>query len=205
MVAQQVVNFGGVPNVELAFLALAVGIEGTGEGEASVATVAADLHLPERPFNGFADAHLVEGVAGFPPGLAQEVDEESIVVEHLLEMRRQPSVVRRIAGEATAQVVVDAALAQVVEGYGDRLAIDPGAVAPIGPPQEPEERRLRKLRRPGGAAEDRVDDTEGAAGAVVEAVDGQAGAGGGRRHLVQGLAKRRHVLSHLVALAAVGV
>ncbi|HEY4748132.1 MAG TPA: hypothetical protein VIH38_11215 [Steroidobacteraceae bacterium] len=51
----------------------------------------------------------------------QELEELGVVVEHLLEMRHQPALVDRIAREAAAEVIVDAALRHAVEGELDGL------------------------------------------------------------------------------------
>ena len=52
--------------------------------------------------------------------LGHQVDEQRVVVEHLLEVRHQPALVDRVAREAAAEVIVDAALADVVERHAPR-------------------------------------------------------------------------------------
>ena len=44
-----------------------------------------------------------------------QVDQQRVVVEHLLEVRDEPALVDRVAREAAAEVIVDAALADVGE------------------------------------------------------------------------------------------
>ena len=81
-----------------------------------------------------------------------QVDEQRVVVEHLLEVRHEPALVDRVAREAAAEVIVDAALADVgergVDGVPRRLV----AVADGAAPQQPEEAPLRELRRAREAA-----------------------------------------------------
>ena len=68
------------------------------------------------------------------PNLGHQIDEQRIVVEHLLEMRHQPALVHRIAREAAAQMVVNAALAHPCEskrGGSEEAAVSgAGASAP---------------------------------------------------------------------------
>jgi hypothetical protein len=59
------------------------------------------------------------------PGKRQQLQELGVVVQHLLEMRDEPSFVDRIARESAAEVVVDAALADVGQRGLDGV---PGAV-----------------------------------------------------------------------------
>ena len=67
-------------------------------------------------------------------------------------MRHQPAVVDGVAGEAAAEVVVDAALADVAEREQHGVAVGGVAGAVAGAPEEVEEARLRKFRRAAGAA-----------------------------------------------------
>ena len=60
------------PNIELAFPALAVGIQCAGEAEGAGVRRA---HFPECPIDGLADADGVKGVFGLLPDVAQEVDQ----------------------------------------------------------------------------------------------------------------------------------
>ena len=78
-------------------------------------------------------------------------------------MRHQPALVDRVAGEAAAQMIVDAALADVGERDVDRVPRRGVAVANGAAPQQPEEAPLRKLRRTGEAAAAHVDGVDHAA------------------------------------------
>jgi len=63
-----------------------------------------------------------------------------VVVQHLLEVRHEPFGVSRIAVEAAAQLVVDAAVGHCVQGparHGQGAAVSARAsIAPSRPPQE---------------------------------------------------------------------
>ena len=104
-------------------------------------------HLALEPGDGLLDAQLEQRVARLAPGLGHQVDQQGVVVEHLLEVRHQPALVDRVAGEAAAEVIVDAALADVGQrvldgGLGGGIVVADGAA-----PQQPEEAPLRELRR----------------------------------------------------------
>ena len=45
----------------------------------------------------------------------EQLEELRVVVEHFLEMRHQPALVDRVAREAAAEMIVNAAFADVVE------------------------------------------------------------------------------------------
>src|SRR4051794_23019120 len=72
-------------------------------------------------------------------------------------MRHQPVLVDRIAREAAAEMVVDAALAHALETVLDGLEETLVAAAQTCPPQHFEDGRLRKLRRAAQAAVDLVE------------------------------------------------
>ena len=155
--AQHLDDLGLAPDVELALLALGIGVERGGEASAF------GDHLAQQPADRLVDAARVELVAGLAVGLAHEVDQQRVVVEHLLEVRDEPALVDRVAREAAAQVVVDAALADAGERGVDGLLGSLVAVADGAAPQQPEEAPLRELRRPREAAMDRVDGADHAA------------------------------------------
>ena len=104
----------GAPDIEPAFLALAVGVERAGEGAAAIGG-GRGAHLAQQPGHGLADALFVERFAGLLPGERQQLEQGRVVVEHLLEMRHQPGGVGGVAREAAAQVIVDAALAHAMQ------------------------------------------------------------------------------------------
>ena len=55
------------------------------------------------------------------PDLGHQLDQQRIVVEHLLEMRHEPALIDGVAREAAAEMIVDAALAMWVRVSVDRL------------------------------------------------------------------------------------
>ena len=77
-------------------------------------------HLALEPFDGFVRTLAIERFAGALVRDCQKLEELRIVVEHFLEVRHQPALVDRVAREAAAEMVVDAALADMVEGDLDR-------------------------------------------------------------------------------------
>ena len=64
----------------------------------------------------------------------QELEQLRIVVEHFFEMRHQPALVDRIAGEAAAEMIVNAALADVVQRDVDGREVTRFAGAQPGAP-----------------------------------------------------------------------
>ena len=150
------------PDVEFAFLALGIGVERRGE------RALACRHFAREPGDGLARALPVKRLAGAPVCDGQEFEELGVVVEHFLEMRREPALVDRVAGKAAAEMIEYAALADVVERDLDGGKITRFAGAQPGAPQELEQRRLRKFRRAAGAAVDRIDDAAELARGIVE-------------------------------------
>ena len=178
--AQHLLDLVRGPDVELALLALAIGIERGGKA------AALGDHLAQDPADRLVDAAGVEVLAGLAVGLAHQVEEEGVVVEHLLEVRHQPALVGRVAGKAAAEVVVDAALADVGERVVDGVPGGLVAVTDGAAPQQPEEAPLRELGRAGKPAVMRVDGGDHAPRQVGQEriVDGRAGArrvAGGKR------------------------
>src|SRR4030095_6621696 len=108
-----------LPDVELALLPLGVGVE------RRVKATLWSPHLPQGPVErllanaqpAVSPGHLpaVEVDARQPPGVrpaplpAVEIDarQQRVVVEHLLEVGDEPGGVHGVAGEATAELVVD--------------------------------------------------------------------------------------------------
>ena len=93
-----------LPHVVLPLHALAVGVLGGEEAPQGVAEVA------EQVVEGFLHDGPERFVPGEPVSMEIGAGELSVVVEHLLEVRDPPRRVGGVAGEAAAQVVVDAAL-----------------------------------------------------------------------------------------------
>ena len=88
----------------------------------------------------------------------QQFEQLRIVVEHLLEMRHQPALVDRVAREAAAEMIVDAALADALE-----RELDQREIALRRSVRWPARHRnssiigLRKFRRAAHAAMHRID------------------------------------------------
>ena len=61
------------------------------------------------------------GDFGLAPGLGHQLEQQRVVVEHLLEMRHEPALVDAVAGEAAAEMIVDAALRDMGEGVRHRF------------------------------------------------------------------------------------
>ena len=148
---QGLADFRQRPDVELAFFAFRIGIERGGEGAFRRG------HFPLEPADGFPRALGEQRFAAALPGQRQQFEELGVVVEHLLEMRHQPALVDRIAREAAAEMIVNAALAHMLERVLDRLEETRVAAARPGAPEEFEDRALRKFGR---AAQTAVDGIE---------------------------------------------
>ena len=158
------------PDVVAALLAFGIGVEAGGEGAAVPAHVAAE------PVDQAGSGIVEDAVAGQLPAGGEQRQKLGVVVEHLLEMWHQPAIVGRVAGEAAADVIVDAAAAERAEGEERRFRMAPVSRPQEGAMEKLDESGLRKLWRSAGAAMDGVDQGEKAPGREVEqgAVDGNA-------------------------------
>ena len=197
--AEQTVDFLLRPGVEPAFLALAVGVDRA--GEAAVGR----RHLAQHPGHRLLDSPLEQPIAGFLPDLGQEVEQQRIVVQHFFEVRHEPARVRRVAGEAASEVIVDAALAHVPGSQHDRVLELGAPTAAVGSPQKVERRDVWKLWGATEAAEMRIDVAEYASRDIVGALPRDLLA---RRRLRQRLERggqRLAVLVQFFRLAGVGV
>jgi hypothetical protein len=83
-------------------------------------------------------------------------------------MRHQPAVIDRVAGEAAGEMIVDAALADVLCRHGHRGNVALVAGRQPHAAQELEYGGLRELWRAGEAAGDGVDGLENDVGGVLE-------------------------------------
>ena len=196
--AEHLLDLGQAPDIELALLALAVGVERRGEAAAF------GDHLAHQPVDGLARcASRTAAIAGLAPRLGHQLEQQRVVVEHLLEMRHEPALVHAVAGEAAAEMIVDAALRDMGEGERHRLDRIGQSVAETSAPQEGEELRLRKFRRAPDAAMRRVDELEQAPGEILERSVARDRAGTRLELRRQRLLQRRRVLPHLVLLVAI--
>ena len=144
-VAQQRVHLGLGPDVEAAFLALAVGV--LGGGERGTAGHALRGHVARHPADGLRRARGIQRVGPMRVRQRQQFQQLRVVVQHLLEMRHQPDRVGRIAGIAAAEMVVDAALRHPLQHQVQRVLALRRAGAEGVLPQEAEDRRVGEFRR----------------------------------------------------------
>ena len=155
------------PNIELPFLAFAVGVLGAVEPAKRVGHVAE--HVVER----LADDAEVVFPLGLLPGVEITAGQHGIVVQHFLEVRHEPLGIDAIAMESAAEMVVDAACRHVIERDDDHLQ---QRFVPRSPPASQQEVEVRGVGKLGRGAE--------TAQAVVEGL-GQIGFGRFQRGLVQ--------------------
>ena len=127
------------PDVELAFLALGVGVLGR------VQPARGALHLALEPGHGLLDHLPVARLAGHGEGVAVDRQQLAVVVQHLLEVRHAPLAIDGVAREAAAQVIVDAAGGHALALQQERLARRGAERQAPGPPQEIVARRRREL------------------------------------------------------------
>ncbi len=200
ILAEDLDDLLGRPDVEAALLAFGVGVLGRVEPAGRMAEVA--QHVADRLLD-----HLpVALVARELEGVQVDLDEERLVVEHLLEVRYQPALVDRVPREAAAQVVVDAARRHGVERGRDdlqRAVAGPGAA---GPQQELQVHGLGELGR---RAESAPAGVERAGQLLQRGVDlghaGQVLAGAEAGRAVERLHQLRGGVVDLVALVPPGV
>ncbi len=135
-------------------------------------------------------------------GQRQQFEQLRVVVEHLLEVRHQPALVDRVAREAAAEMIVDAALADALERQLDRpeVALLAGALA--RPPQEFEQHALREFRRAADAAMRGIDQAAELLRGAVELVRSDDDLALRRRGLGQPLHQRGAVLIDALRLVA---
>src|SRR5665811_2324493 len=113
--AQGLFDFGPRPDIELALLALRIGVERGGKGP-----LRRD-HFAGEPLHGLSRALAEKLLAAALIGQRQQLQELCVVVQHLLEMRHQPALVHRVARKAAAEVIVNAALTHAIQRMLDRL------------------------------------------------------------------------------------
>ena len=152
------------PNVEFALLAFEIGIERSRE------SALRRRHLALEPADRFVSAPAIKRIAVALIGDRQEFEELRIVVEHFFEMRREPTLVHRVARKTAAEMVVDAALADMIEGDLDGGKIARFAGAQAGPPEQLEQSGLGEFRRTARAAIDGIDDAAELPRGIVEFV-----------------------------------
>src|SRR5579862_1708194 len=102
-------DLGERPDIELALLAFRIGIERSAERSLP------GRHLAREPSHRLARAGSKQLTARALMRERDELEQKRIVVEHLLEMRDEPVLIDRIAREAAAEMIIDAALANALE------------------------------------------------------------------------------------------
>ena len=138
---EHVFDFGGAPDVEFAFLAFAVGIERSCEAAGF------SDHFALEPGDRLGDARCEERLLRFAPDFGEQINQQRIVVEHLFEVRHEPKLIDRIAREAAAEMIVDAALTDIAQRRDDGIARAAIVEADGAAPEQPEDIPLRELRR----------------------------------------------------------
>ncbi|CAM5710305.1 hypothetical protein SVIOM74S_06101 [Streptomyces violarus] len=94
--------------------------------------------------------------AGGTPEVGVDPAQQGVVVQHLLEVRHDPVTVDRVAGEAAAELVVDAAPGHALAGVLRHLEGALGTGAGVVAQQELQHHGRRELRRPAESAALRV-------------------------------------------------
>src|SRR5262249_15011332 len=130
---------GRRPDVELSFLVLGVSVE------RRVKAALRGLHLAHHPLHGLPYHALERRLPGDQPRIAVESEQRRVVVEHLLEVRDAQILVDAVAGEAAADVVINAPFRHLRERQsGDRQA-QLAAVQRMTPQAEGKLGRMGKL------------------------------------------------------------
>src|SRR6516225_7795947 len=114
---EQILDLIAGPDVKLSFLAFGIGVDGSGE------STFGPRHLARNPANSFAGSLAVKRLVRAGMCERKQFKELGIVIQHLLKMRHQPVFVDRVACKATAKMVVDAALANAIEGDLDQREV----------------------------------------------------------------------------------
>ena len=197
--AEQRVDLGLAPDVELALLAFAVSVERGRE------RALAGEHLARQPLDRLLGAAAEQRILGVEPDLAEQLENLRIVVEHFLEVRREPALVRRVARIAAAEVIVDAALAHALHREQDGGAHELRAGAPIIAPEHVEHGGVGKFRRATDAAVLAVDLVQQGVGAAGDLNLGDLLAGLRLAHAGKRALQRLAVLADLLGLAAIGL
>ena len=201
---QRGVDLRFAPGVEFAVFSFVARADRRGEA-------VADPHVAQQPFDGFGDALAAQFIAVELGGADADLDNLRIVIQHLLEHRLQPALVRAVTEEAAADMVMDAAEQHGVEGGENKLRELRHAGAQEGAPHQFQQQGIGKFYLAIQAAEEDVVILGDAQCrhvqvhillrrghvAIVEIL--QAGAHGGRdfRHLdLVGLVERGDIAQH---------
>src|SRR5580704_12751779 len=138
-------------SLEIALFTFGIGVKRCTEGASW------RRHFAGEPADRLLGALAEQVLARVGISERQKLEELGIVVKHLLEMRHQPFLIDRIAREAAAQMVVDAALAHALKRELDQLEKARVAGAQAGAPDEFQHRALREFRRAAEPAIHRIE------------------------------------------------
>src|ERR1700674_5036297 len=110
---------------------------------------------------------MIERLVGPRMGERQQLEQLSVVVEHFFKVRDQPAGVDRVAGKPAAEVIVDAAFADAIEGELGKF--EPARLAAQAmAPEQFEQGCLGELWRAVEPAIDRIDGAGDLASKTVE-------------------------------------
>ena len=112
--SEDVADLGDRPGVEQAFVAVPVFVGRVGILR-RVETARGMAKFAQHVLDGLVDHLLPAFLTEDEVGVQVDTDQQRLVVEHLLEVRHQPLLVDRVAGEATADVVVHSTARHRVE------------------------------------------------------------------------------------------
>ncbi len=129
------------PDVVLAFLVLRIGVE------RRIVAALRRLHLAHHPGCGLLAHAREQRIAGNQPGVRVQLQQRSVVVKHLLEVRDQPVLIHAVAAETAAELVVDSALRHFLEREQHQFAQPRVAVRAGRPQAESEFVGMREFRR----------------------------------------------------------
>src|SRR5215470_11970770 len=135
-------DFGTGPDVEFALLTLRISVK------RSTKCAFRRGHLAGHPIDGFLGALEKELLPTVSVGEGKQLQELSVVVKHLLEMRNQPFFINGISRKTSAQVVVDSALAHMRKRELYEFKKSRIVFAQTSTPKHLQHRTLRKFRCP---------------------------------------------------------
>ena len=112
---QRSFNLLRCPGKKFTFFSLAVCILG-----GIKATFRRD-HFTNNIIKRFLDNTFIKRIASDEIGMQIEATEQSVVVEHFLEVWHEPLSIYRVAMKTSTQLVVDTAIGHMLKGYFDNL------------------------------------------------------------------------------------
>ena len=204
VVAERLANAVRVPDEELPLLGGAVVARAVGVLAREVASRRVG-HLAVDPPHDVPRGALEERLAPeHPIRVHVRPQEKRVVVEHLLEVRNEPSLVGRVAVEASAEMIPDAALAHRLEREPRRVARRAAV-----PQEQLERHRVRELRLAAEPAVRVVDTLHQRARDALEELgarrEGAFAAGVPAPDLCDGLRELGSLLVDLAAALTVGL